>query len=615
MATSTAIEPYGGGHQTLKSKNALAKDQDEADRNPETQLINRTVSRSDLLGRFTTFCLVINRTIASGIFTQPYNVMIGVGNPGAALLTWIIAGILALCITACWTELGLSIPRHLVNGQWVSTPKSGGDKNYLEYIFKSPDLLMTCVFGIEFLVFGNLAGNAIQFGIYMQSVINPSCQDQCVQNGPVVGWAIFVLTLCALLNITTRKFSIRLNNLFAVAKILVVFLMIWIGIGYGTKNGDGCKKIVWQSQGEGGKVGDIILSLFYATYPYTGYEQPFYVLAEVRQPKRLFAKSVMWTMASLIVVYTLINTSYLCMNPYEGSLEDNKDYSTNAAINFFYKLSKDRSDAHRERVVQGISAMLAVFIFGNLLAQTYTASRVKQEIAKEGILPKSLWFAASKNTLVARWFQSINPEQAPFAATALHWGVEVVLVLSVGLSLSPNKAYNFLTYIYTFVIVGLLGFLTVCGLLYLKIDAWWRSEPRRVDAEMGPNQGKHIGRGWSVKREWKPWLDPLPCIFAVAVLGFLLFGAFTKPSGMKSDDLEWWVMPLVGWLSLLVGVVWWLGLEVQQWRGGYRIKRKRVTYVEQLEEEDPVQTAELVIVDKIYETEDAPIDEGMLEAW
>lgn len=625
------------GHEpfsTLRGKHTLAKDREEAKKSPRTQLLNRTVSAGDLLGPFTTFCLIINRTIASGIFTQPYNVLIGIGNPGAALFTWVVAGVLALCITACWTELGLSIPRHFVNGRQVSTPKSGGDKNYLEYIFKSPDLLATCVFGFEFLVFGNLAGNAIQFGIYMQSVIDPTCQDDCVQKGPVIGWALFVLTLCAILNITTRKFSIRLNNTFAVAKILFVFAVIWIGIGYGAHNGGNCKKIVWQNQGSGGGTGDVILALFYATYPYTGYEQPFYVLAEVRQPKRLFAKSVMYTMSSLIVVYALINTSYLCMNPYSGP--DSWSFSTNAMTNFVYTLS---GDAHRSSIIRGVSAMLALFISGNLLAQTYTASRVKQEIAKEGILPRSLLFAASSDTLMARWsarkrkpqsqsqnfaqsFTSsaetdlLHSEQAPFAATALHWIFETILVFAVGLALPPNKAYNFLTYIYTFIIVGLLGFLTVCGLLYLKIDSWLRPEPRREKAQGGNSmlhpenqmEGvKHVGRAWQRKHEWKPWLDPLPCVFAVALLAFLLLGAFEKPPSRGENELAW-TMPVVGWCSLFAGGIWWLVLKFEEWRGGYRIRRRRVTYVEQIEDEDPVQTAELVIVERVYETENLSVD-------
>ncbi|KAK0754354.1 amino acid/polyamine transporter I [Schizothecium vesticola] len=616
------------GHQALDQAKANAAN------NPDTHLINRGLDDDDLHGPFTVISLIANRTIASGIFTQPYNVVTGVGNPGASLVIWFVAGVIIHCITACWVELGLSVPRYrLFNGvDSISTPRSGGDKNYLEYIFNRPDFLMTCVFGITFIIFGNLAGNAIQLGVFMQSVVDPSCQDDCVQSGPVVGWAIGALTLCALFNVATRKLSIYLNNTFAVLKVSLVLIMIFVGLGYGSTHGDGCRQIVWENRGGARGAGDIVQALFYAMYPYTGYEQPFYVLAEVERPKTYFSKSVMYTMGAFIALYMLINTSYLCMNPYLGPTQD---FTNNAAILFFYRLSSNSTKVNQEAVVQGVSFLLVLFIFGNLLAQTYTASRVKQEIAKEGILPHWMWFAESRDTLHARWSRrnqananvdanaDINAnananaarasaEQAPYAATLLHWVFEVFLVLVVGLSLPPNKAYNFLTYIYTFVIVGILGFLTVCGLLYLKIDAWWYPEPRALRPPPTTTQ-RRIGRGWNNKREWWPWLDPLPCVIAVLALGFLLFGAFAKPSNETSHDgLEWWVKPLVGWCCLLAGGAWWAGLEVWQWNGDFRLMIERFPFVNDAHhqglggDDDPVQLAEMIVITKKFASTTQP---------
>jgi amino acid transporter len=479
------------------------------------------------------------------------------------------------------------------------------------------------MFGFSFIVFGNLAGNAIQLGVFMQSVVDPSCQkEDCLKGGPVIAWAIGALTICALLNVATRKLSIYLNNTFAVLKVSLVVIMIFIGLGYGSAHGNGCRQIVWENRGGARGAGDIIQAIFYAMYPYTGYEQPFYVLAEVERPKTYFSKSVMYTMGAIIALYMLINTSYLCMNPYLGPVED---FTTNAAILFFYRLSSNNANVNQEAVVRGISFLLALFIFGNLLAQTYTASRVKQEIAKEGILPYWMWFAESRDTLHARWSRRkmadananvdaarTSGEQAPYAATFLHWVVEVFLVLVVGLSLPPNKAYNFLTYIYTYVIVGILGFLTVCGLLYLKIDSWLYPEPRTVRPPATTSQ-RRVGRGWNSKREWRPWLDPLPCFIAVLALGVLLFGAFAKPSNETSHDgLEWWVKPLVGWCCLLAGGAWWAGLEVWQWNGDFRLTRERFPFVNDAHhqglggDDDPVQLAEMVVITKEFASTTQP---------
>jgi len=50
-------------------------------------------------------------------------------------MLWLTSGIIALCGLMCWLELGLTVPLHNVleeNG-WrkVSTPRSGGEKNYV----------------------------------------------------------------------------------------------------------------------------------------------------------------------------------------------------------------------------------------------------------------------------------------------------------------------------------------------------------------------------------------------------------------------------------------------------------------------------------------------------
>ncbi len=92
-------------------------------------------TRKQLFSRFTVFCLVINRTIASGIFTQPVRVLQLAGSSGVALVIWIAAGIIILCVVESWIELALTIPIHYIfrDGGWqrVSSPRNGGDKNYV----------------------------------------------------------------------------------------------------------------------------------------------------------------------------------------------------------------------------------------------------------------------------------------------------------------------------------------------------------------------------------------------------------------------------------------------------------------------------------------------------
>ncbi|KAM7196199.1 amino acid transporter [Rhypophila sp. PSN 637] len=625
-------EPDGWGgdadRHNLRYDADLAADQASVARND--RIFNAYPVNRNLLSQFTVFCLILNRTIGSGIFAQPYNVVSGAGSSGLALVIWVLAPLVCLCQAACWTEMALSIPRARdVDGSIVATPKSGGDKNYLEYIYKFPDLFITCVYGVTFILLGNLSGNAIQLGVLMETIRDPSCTNDpdCLDSkrGQVVGWALGSLLLVALFNITTRRGAILLNNVFATGKLALVVIMIFLGIIWGAVHKDGCRQISFLPPGPapdlvqgstqwfGGSLNEVIQAFTFAMFPSTGFEQPFYVLAEVKQPRRKFAPVVMFTMCLMLVLNPLINTSYFCVNPYLGSSSAGPiGYSTtNAAINYFSTIS---GGADTNTVIRGTSVLFVLSIFGNLLSVVFSSPRVKQEIAKEGILPKSLMFASSSDSLLSRLQSSssyspypgggdshvqIAREQVPLAATLLHLSWEIILVLTVGLSMPPTEAYNTISYLYTYVITGILGFMVVAGLLYLRLDAFLH----RYVLPRGPH-GEVKGRHWDTKSEWSiPYVGALPALVSSVGLAIMLFGAFAKPAHEQTGagaQTKWWVKPLVGWCALLLGVLWWLGIQLRQYLGQYTFQRRRTTYVEADEVGDLIQTAEMVTVWRDY---------------
>jgi hypothetical protein len=80
--------------------------------------------------------LILNRTIGTGIFAQPSNILALAGSAGLALLLWGLGGIIIMSLLLCWLELGMTVPlfNHVDedgNPVVVSTPRSGGDKNFV----------------------------------------------------------------------------------------------------------------------------------------------------------------------------------------------------------------------------------------------------------------------------------------------------------------------------------------------------------------------------------------------------------------------------------------------------------------------------------------------------
>jgi len=67
-----------------------------------------------------------------------------------------------------------------------------------------------------------------------------------------------------------------------------------------------------------------------------------------------------------------------------------------------------------------MAGVFASSIFGSLVVITFSASRVKQEIAKDGILPYSLFFACGHSTFIAhRWSRYVTNQREHLEKTPI----------------------------------------------------------------------------------------------------------------------------------------------------------------------------------------------------
>ena len=241
------------------------------------------------------------------------------------------------------------------------------------------------------------------------------------------------------------------------------------------------------------------------------------------------------------------------------------------------------------RVMDGITALC---IFGNIIVMTFTASRVKQEIAKEGILPWSLFFATGRITPDA-WLrkrfskqttqiesnrksnrnrrESDDAERTPMAALLLHWSMSVILI-GITAFLSAATAYFVLVFLYSYVLVALVGFLVSSGLVYLYFSSsvsWHKDVPGG----------------------FRPWGGPTAAIIYSVVSLFLLVASFLKPAdgspfAYSTTNIQWYILPSIGISSLLWGVIWWLGMQLDMRARKLTLVVKRIPYIEPVAEED-----------------------------
>jgi hypothetical protein len=216
---------------------------------------------------------------------------------------------------------------------------------------------------------------------------------------------------------------------------------------------------------------------------------------------------------------------------------------------------------------------------------------VKQEIAKEGIIPKSLFFATGTTTFVARLWARWNNhnrhqtatdhlEQTPIAALGLHWFSSIFLI-TVTSSLKPRTAYVVLTSLYAYVIVALIGFFVSGSLLFLHLNP---------------------ARNWSHKASFRPLGKyPVHAVIYFLVCGFLIFAVFAPPDATSSFSttrvgVQWYIVPVIGISTLTWGIMWWFGLQIMSWKWQRRLEVTRIANIV-ADVDDPgqyIQVAEVV---------------------
>jgi len=161
--------------------------------------------------------LVIGLIIGSGIFSSPSQVNKNAGSPGASLLVWAIAGVLAWTGAASYAELGGAIPLN------------GGAQVYLSKIFGewAGFLFTWCAVGV--LKPGSAAIIAIIFGEYIvRAVVGAEVLDVSpwLNKGVAMG-GLFLVTL---LNCVSTKLGTRSADLFMFMKFVALLFVTVVGI-------------------------------------------------------------------------------------------------------------------------------------------------------------------------------------------------------------------------------------------------------------------------------------------------------------------------------------------------------------------------------------------------
>ncbi|OCK79263.1 high affinity methionine permease [Lepidopterella palustris CBS 459.81] len=511
--------------------------------------------------------LVINRMIGSGIFNSPGTVMRGTHSVGASLLLWAAGAIYGICGCHVFIELGLTIPQVNVNGVDVGIPRSGGTIHYLQYAYGWPSYrpgtvrLIGCVYSLIYIIIGNVAPNCLVFG---QRVLMSA--DVPVTNGAVRGIAISVATATCLIHAISRRGGIWLSNVFAVVKILILLLIcitaICAGAGAFHTTTPAAQNMAVEHSFAGASNNSYgyTQAFLAVVFACSAVEQPTYVLGEIGRPHKTFPRGTIIGATLTLALYVLVNISYMVVVPKSDQL----NASLNVAQQFF-QLTFGKIGGGHFNAKRVFSAFLAISTFGNIVTFTFVAARVKQEIAKEGILPWPKFFGSSQNLSIGRvlnwlhtkrqsfivrrmwWLLKISwfdprehSEETPVGALVLHWAVTVFMIL-VSSSLSPTDAYTFLAGLYSYTVFSFCNLLVACAVLKLRFSS---------------------RENWRKRSTANPFLSVATATVFAICCAYPTIASWVPPMGSYAKVVAvvpWYVQNTVAWCVIGLGVGWYFG--------------------------------------------------------
>lgn len=150
--------------------------------------------------------------VGTGIFATPSSIVGLSGSVGLALIIWVVGMIIAFAGQLVYLEFGTTIPRN------------GGEKNYLEYVYRRPKFLVTSMYAVYVVLLGWAGGNSVVFGEYILHAANVEV-NRWNQRG--VGLAC--ITTAFLIHGLALKWGVRLQNLLGGIKFIILLLIVFSG--------------------------------------------------------------------------------------------------------------------------------------------------------------------------------------------------------------------------------------------------------------------------------------------------------------------------------------------------------------------------------------------------
>lgn len=228
------------------------------------------------IGVVSAMFLIVNRVIGTGIFATPGSILALSGSVGLSLFIWFAGMLIAGAGTLVYLEFGTAIP------------KNGGEKNYLEFVYRKPKFLTTALYTGYVVLLGWASGNSVVFGrvslaasvfrtlltLFSEYILHAA--DIEVDRWNQRGIGLACITSAFLIHGLALKWGIRLQNLLGAIKVIIILVIVvcgWVALAGHLKLPEDKKPHNFTNAFEGttGSAYGVVTALYNVIWSYIGY--------------------------------------------------------------------------------------------------------------------------------------------------------------------------------------------------------------------------------------------------------------------------------------------------------------------------------------------------------
>jgi basic amino acid/polyamine antiporter, APA family len=270
------------------------------------QLTQRTTTRPELardLGVSHAAAVVVGTIIGSGIFLVPAEMMQAVGSAKLVYLAWLVGGLLSFFGALTYAELGAMKPQ--AGGEYVYVrdaygPLAGFLYAWTWFVIAKPASVATVATGLV-----RILGTFPIFSFFSTNVVSTPFG---ISWGQIV--AITAAILISFLNYVGVKKAGEFQLVFTVLKVAIVLGIVVVCFsGAGNETGRGWSNFAGTFTGAKGGVAGFMAALVAALWAYDGWNDLNMVAGEVKRPERNIPIALIVGVATVGVLYVLMNAA------------------------------------------------------------------------------------------------------------------------------------------------------------------------------------------------------------------------------------------------------------------------------------------------------------------